>query len=84
MAYENGRRIHHHFNMKKGKNKSKFRTNNYDFYWDKERYWKFRYLSGCRKFAKKETNRKIRNNKNLELNSPSDYRKIFDYDWAVW
>lgn len=85
MAYENGRKINHYFNMKYGKYKAKKKTNSYyDFYCDKEKYWKFCYLSGCRKFAKRSTNRKIRNNKKLELKNPSDYRKVFDYDWTIW
>ena len=85
MAYENGKKINRYFNQQKGIQKSKCKANSYyDFYWDKERYWKFCYLSGCRKFAKRQTNRKIRNNKNLELTNPSDYRKVFDYDWTIW
>ena len=62
--------------------------------WWKKRYWLTYYLSGCRKIAKKSTNRKIRgiyrnitNAAELDILtalSNADYRKYFDYDWTIW
>lgn len=36
-------------------------------------------LSGCRGFAKRETNRRIRQDKTFVSNKPGAYRRVFDY-----
>lgn len=42
------------------------------------------YLTGSRKLAKRETNRKIRNSKNDFSLKGGGYRKKFDYWWTVF
>ena len=44
---------------------------------DKKQY-RHLYLSGCRKYAKRQTNKIIRNTNNFQLKG-SGYRKTFDY-----
>jgi hypothetical protein len=41
------------------------------------------YLSGCRKYAKWCTNRKVRNTNDFSLKG-SGYRKTFDYWWTLF
>ena len=57
-------------------------------------YWKPFYLSGCREFAKKCTNRCIRSRFRMKVHAMdpeeisimrhSDYQKDFDYWWTLW
>lgn len=44
------------------------------------------YLSGCRKYAKNQTNRRIRRHVNFDdkISSPSYYRKVFDCWWTLF
>ncbi len=60
-----------------------------------DKYWKTFYLSGCRKFAKKMTNRliraKFRPNDLIRLDhdsiytlQKSQYHKYFNYDNTIW
>jgi len=51
---------------------SDFESNSYNRYYD-GRYWKDYYLSGVRRFAKRETNRKIRRNYRLSVYMDYDY-----------
>ena len=64
---------------------------------DRDRYKKI-YLSGCRKYAKEQTNSMIRAQYRdlspidiLDLDDDAiivmragDYKKVFDYDWTIW
>ena len=45
-------------------------------------YYKRFYLSGPRKFAKRETNRKYRKSK--ELLQGCAYRRVYDYWWTLF
>lgn len=45
-------------------------------------YYKRFYLSGMRKFCKKETNRKYRKSK--ELLQGCAYRRLYDYWWTLF
>ena len=61
-----------------------------------EQYWRHAYISGPRKYAKEETNRKVRAYWKNELAhcedwedfdsnmQNTDYQKHFDYAWTVW
>lgn len=49
-----------------------------------KKYVKRLYLSGCRKLAKRETNRKVRNSKNDFSLKGGGYRKKFDYWWTLF
>lgn len=47
-------------------------------------YYQRLYLSGCRKYAKRETNRKLRNSKvDYDLKGCA-YRRKFDYWWTLF
>lgn len=48
----------------------------------KEYLYKF-YLSGRKKMAKKQTNKKVRNRNNFPLKG-AGYRKVYDYWWEVY
>ncbi len=48
----------------------------------KEYLYKF-YLSGRKKMAKKQTNKKVRNKNNFPLKG-AGYRKVYDYWWEVY
>ncbi len=57
-------------------------------------YWDQFYLSGRRRFAKQETNRRIRRKyrelisnehpDNIPTLRGADYEKEFDYTWTIW
>ena len=49
-----------------------------------EEYYQRLYLSGCRKLAKKRTNRIIRNSKNDFNLRGCAYRRKFDYWWTLF
>lgn len=58
------------------------------------RYWQKVYVSGCRKLAKDQTNRKIRRRYKTDIQKGeyemlpaikgAGYRKYYDYWWTVW
>ena len=62
--------------------------------WWAYKYWLTYYVSGCRKVAKRATNKKIRSKYRDIVNaaefdtltalSNADYRKYFDYNWTIW
>jgi len=57
-------------------------------------YWKSFYLSGCRQYAKKYSDKRIRQKYRQmikkfdhdDVTAPrgADYEKEFDYNWTVW
>ena len=57
-------------------------------------YWQQCYLSGPRTYAKRQTNRRIRNRyrgmianmdpENIPAYRGSDHEKEYDYNWTVW
>lgn len=49
-----------------------------------EVYYQPLHLSGCRKYAKKRTNRIIRKSRNDFSNRGCAYRKKFDYWWTLF
>ena len=99
MSYENGQWINRHYAKIIGKTKQKkVHDSNYYAWWLslKNKYWKHCYLSGVRKLAKQQTNRKLRQesrNLYMKLNEDNEidnfiprngqYRKILDYDWIL-
>lgn len=84
MAYENGRKINRYANKTKGKRIQKNRQSSKQRCWNGcGDYWNAVYLSGSRTYAKRETNRLIRRTVG-NIPSNAGYRKMFDYDWAIW
>lgn len=57
-------------------------------------YWRVYYLSGARRFAKRQTNKVLRGlyREMIKHMDPddvpalknSDYQKTFDYNWTIW
>lgn len=48
------------------------------------KYPKRFYLSGKRKVCKYITNKQIRHHKEICVNMPSYYRKVYDYWWTIF
>ena len=66
-----------------GDKRKRLKRKNY-FFVSYDKPYKIYHLSGKRKFCKKQTNKFLRNNKNMVLSSPSQYRKVFDYWWTIF
>lgn len=59
-----------------------------------QRYWQRVYVTGCRRLAKDQTNKKIRRRfrdnlrkgdyDNIPACRGADYQKYFDYMWTIW
>lgn len=65
--------------------KTKLTFKRYEYVPLEKPYLKPFYVSGSRKHAKRMTNRKIRNNRLLDIgNQPSNYRKMYDYWWDIF
>lgn len=76
MAYENGRWV----NRFSAKRITKLRRKKSRFwYWNDNKPWQRLYLSGCRRYAKNQTNRKIRQTRG-DIPNGGGYRKMWDYD----
>lgn len=84
MAYENGRKVNRYAAKQIGKRKQMMRNISKRYYWNSSaKYWKSFYHTNARLFAKRETNRKIRQS-GQEIPNGAGYQKMFDYEWTIW
>lgn len=81
VAYENGRRVNRYAAKKIGRYKQLKRIKAKHFVADKT--WRTFYNSFWRKYARRQTNRAIRQTRQ-NISNGGNYRRIFDYDWTIY